>query len=742
MHRRHLEDEASAWRAKVGGRGGALAPHDGVRPPAPRAPPNPDAPARRPSVELPALSSGAAAAGAVPAWSSRSGRSCGAARRPSLGHQRPMLCSRPPNEDGPPSARRPEAARLRCASPLRHGGAPQEAPSSPVAMAPRRPAGPPPRGRPPGRSEGPRQEPRPRATREADATAPPTEHRGGPPSALASPGSSMPSADAPPVPTLAAGWSPRPGVDEPAAVACALLVQSTWRENRAHLRLARARRHLLATAAADVADTHGEEEGETTKKAPLAASGHRCGPASEPATLGPSEALWDEAFAFRQPSVQHAVQAQRRWLLQSEHASAPAQLEALSGQHAGAILTEMAGTEARLHLRTRASGAGAGSWRPPSAVGSAVCADLEQSVAKWRRRAAEGGAEAVLLPCLCLFQVIVAGSHIHRRREKEADQALAALEATADRALDEGFGGEGFMHAVANQFRARVAFQRARMLLVARRCEDAAMEARSAARSLEDRGGPRDFWPPHCWELAACHRIAALGFAGVGSWRKAAPMLSELAPLLAPMGGAQPGLVAALGEDLEATRLELDVAAHMDPRIEKWNAAAELQALVRRAADGLAEARRPAARAAALVLSSLAALVQELPWYVAGSARPEALGEVRAMLREARRLGLDREAVALKVLPLEAACAAMGGGSSAEVCAQTRAWEQESSACLGDDDEGTMSARRLQEALKAAMSGGSSSASGASVCPAKPLQQALRGVLACAGVGWRRPFAP
>ncbi|CAE7888035.1 unnamed protein product [Symbiodinium necroappetens] len=65
------------------------------------------------------------------------------------------------------------------------------------------------------------------------------------------------------------------------------------------------------------------------------------------------------------------------------------------------------------------------------------------------------------------------------------------------------------------------------------------------------------FWPPHPWELAACHRIAALSLCRAGRPARALGELQDLGRLLANIPGSFSDL---LREDVQVLQLEVEVA--------------------------------------------------------------------------------------------------------------------------------------------------------------------------------------
>lgn len=456
-------------------------------------------------------------------------------------------------------------------------------------------------------------------------------------------------------------------------------------------------------------------------------------------TLGTLEALWDEAVAYRQPSTDQVVRAHCRWLLQSGHEEAELQLKTLTGDDTAQLVQQMVQVERRLQLRVR--GEATGHWRPPCAVGEKACSGIEAALHSWRQLLPSGAGprdtpalETLLLPNFCLFELIVAGSYLHRRELARARQFLDYVEGAVD-----GAPLESYLFAVGPQLKARVSLQRARLALLSKDFEAAVATSRAALASLQDRRGPRDFWPPHCWEIAACHRIMALGLAQGGRLRKVVPVLLEQQPFLspAPMCTVQPQLAASLTEDARALRLECDVACHLDASVEKWNAPLELRTLLRDVEAFLAGARLPAIRSSMQVAAAKLTLLQELPWCVAGSARREALDGVMAQLAAARA-ACERPALVQKVLPVEVACIVMRGDTRTAL-ASASAWAKECAAYFGEEDGGCQSARQLIEELSAIPEATVWGTSTGAPQPRKALQQSLHSALVSTGVGYRDP---
>ena len=131
----------------------------------------------------------------------------------------------------------------------------------------------------------------------------------------------------------------RAGVEPAALTLCVLQIQRAWREFRVRLRLHQARTHLKA-------------EGYGCESAPAHAS---CAAARPQACTDPSndhllgdcggdghdavEAVWEEAIAVRQPTVDQMLRAERRWLSQGDKEVHIEQLEVLRGAAAWEVCT-------------------------------------------------------------------------------------------------------------------------------------------------------------------------------------------------------------------------------------------------------------------------------------------------------------------------------------------------------------------------------------------------------------------
>eukprot|EP00746_Dinoflagellata_sp_MGD_P091625 gnl/MRDRNA2_/MRDRNA2_36302_c0_seq1.p1 gnl/MRDRNA2_/MRDRNA2_36302_c0~~gnl/MRDRNA2_/MRDRNA2_36302_c0_seq1.p1 ORF type:complete len:698 (-),score=144.19 gnl/MRDRNA2_/MRDRNA2_36302_c0_seq1:5-2098(-) len=451
--------------------------------------------------------------------------------------------------------------------------------------------------------------------------------------------------------------------------------------------------------------------------------------------------VWDEALSYRQPSVEQVMQTQRRWLqhqlLESGSLFQQSQLDILMKPEVSAMIRGMAKFERRLQLRGREDLAGFFGWRPPSAVGASVCKEIEGAVDEWyqalRRIDEVGGAVQVLpllQPCICLFELVIACSFISRNQLASAHRILKRVEQAAVTAIP-----GTFMHIAALQLRGRAELHLARVDLAHQGFEDAVSKAQQALVWLEDRHGPR-FWPVHCWELALCHRTVALGFAGMCRLKDAHNALGKILPLLAPasMRQAQPELVQALSEDIQVLDLECRVALQVDsvserdPKIPE-----ELQMLSGHATEFLAGIKGDHALARVHAIAAKLALLQEIPWAAAGSARVEVLDATSEKTKVAQNgiRALGAAALAQKVTPLEVSCAVLRGDVSAALsCAQL--WSRNCQRCFGDRNTMTQAAFQLVNELKAQSEAGSDSSRSR-----QAISRSLRKVLQCVGVGVR-----
>ncbi|CAE8637749.1 unnamed protein product [Polarella glacialis] len=292
-------------------------------------------------------------------------------------------------------------------------------------------------------------------------------------------------------------WLRRRGVDDAALLRATLRIQHGWREAGQHRQLLLAKRRLdlengvhrtapEAGAAKQASPSSTSDAHQEARRSKSQADGRQSG-----ATGGdfPEEELWDEALAFRQPSVEYALQAQQRWLRArlDDDEAAEAQLHTLSAEPAVRIAQEMVRLERRLQLRSRSSG---GAWRPPCAVGAVACAEIEAALRTWggvpldTSRPGDRGtlADELLGACFALFQMVLASSHLHRLDLARARAVLAGL----DDAIN-GASPGSFLAAVGSQLHARVTVLRARAALLGNE-HQATEAAAKASGSREKRG--------------------------------------------------------------------------------------------------------------------------------------------------------------------------------------------------------------------------------------------------------------
>jgi len=438
------------------------------------------------------------------------------------------------------------------------------------------------------------------------------------------------------------------------------------------------------------------------------------------------DSTWDEAVAYRQPTADQVVRAQTRWLSASDKHDHHLQLQALQGQEGRRIVQEMARLEQRFQLRRALAGT-AGPWRPPCAIGAAACTEIEDQLAEWTQEtllASSADTGLVLAPCLLLFQLVVASSCLFRRELGAVHRVLAH----AQEALGKACPGS-YLFATGPQLQARVELRLSQAALLENDFAAAVTTAQRALALLTNRQGPRDFWPPHCWEMAACHRLAALGLAGLRRQGAALEALAELGPRLGPgpTSAAEPRLAGRLCEDARTLELECRAAQHLGEGPGRPRGAEDLQALQRTAGALLAEPRTLHGRARALALAAKLSLVQELPWHDAGSARAPALQQAAESLAAAHE-GLRHAELLQKVAPLEVVCAAMRGEVQ-EALAHGEAWAQECSVSFGEDSELAQNARHFMKELILATPGASESQ------PCRALQRVVLDALNCIGVG-------
>lgn len=372
-------------------------------------------------------------------------------------------------------------------------------------------------------------------------------------------------------------------------------------------------------------------------------------------------------------------------------------------------------------------------WRPPCAVGAAAATSIESALHEWREQAIAVADESVgdgltldalLRPCFCLFELVLAGSWLHRRQPEEVADLLASL-AEAVEAAPRGT----YLAAVGPSLLARVRLQEAGFALHCGDSRGALALSREAWGLLQDRRGPRDFWPMHGWELAACRRLEALALAALGELRKVQPLLAELPSLLEPAAacGARPAMFVPLLADVRALRIEAAIAVLIDPDIETWDAPAEMRQLLHDVQTLLSEDVPPHVRACMRVAAARLVVLAETPWFAAGSVRTDALDEQlsRLVLAEAE---LPEEAAVQKVFPVRVACLVMcGDTSAAQACAES--WAARAEERFGAGSLACRSARGLAKQLAVP-------APADSVAPARALQRAIREALASTGIGW------
>lgn len=259
-----------------------------------------------------------------------------------------------------------------------------------------------------------------------------------------------------------------------------------------------------------------------------------------------------------------------------------------------------------------------------------------------------------LVPAVSLFQLCLASSYLHGMQLQRSYQHLDELEASLNAAPPGSYAeaASAALHARATLLRACLAHREGRFAA-------AEVAAKDALEMLEARRSPRDFWPPHCWELASCRRLAVKALCALGRPSRALGELQAITPLLAPDGAAlAPPLAAKLKEEISVLRLEVEVTVDVDQHsAEKCVVpSAILQAFLRRVQALLPEVSLAFVRIELQLLAAKLTLLEELPWFVAGGARAEAVNAVHQWLADARAAGRDAE-----VLPAESICAALMG---------------------------------------------------------------------------------
>lgn len=533
----------------------------------------------------------------------------------------------------------------------------------------------------------------------------------------------------------------RPGVDASTMLASVRHIQQAWRDCRHRLRILYARNQLEGRAiecgsGATLRDLDALPDDvrakfhATSKSIPATktvAAAPCCAETSGGFRApGDPEAAWDEALTFRQTSAEQAIRAQNRWLREYSVESQQVQLDWIQGDAVTRTVQDVTCLETRLQLRRResqaASGGVAAAWRPPSAVGATACQEIEKEIGAWRAQLRGGSLsapepnlapgndagrdacfpvaawpEVLVLPCLCLLLLTVACSRVYRGEVVGAQQALAAIDAALA-----GAPTTSFLFAVGTQLRARALLQIARCALLTPDFLGACAATERALAFLEDRRGPRDFWPPHCWEHAACYRTKVLALAGLQCYKEAIAALDKLEPLVAPasMRQAAPRVAEALIEDVRVLRLECEAARDTECGLSAGVVpAAALQVLADSAERLQCQLKGLYTTGRCQAIMAKLTLLQELPWYGSGCARTEALEMAATHLASSRRC-LGEAAYAQKLAGAEAVCAAMRGqGDGAMEAAE--AWAQECQVVFKREDErNTRASRLIRELVK------------------------------------------
>lgn len=331
--------------------------------------------------------------------------------------------------------------------------------------------------------------------------------------------------------------------------------------------------------------------------------------------------------------------------------------------------------ECHFQLRTR----GSASWRPPCALGEFARQNIEEVVsAALDLCRGDVRTQHMLMPALCSLRLTVASSCMHYLQLQRASAVLSELELSLQSAGE--FGG---LDMLSQRIASRATLLRSRAAWLSGGAASA-----EAAETTKSRGSSRSqrqnvalptaclssevFWPPHPWELAACHRIAALSLCRAGRPARALGELQDLGRLLANIPGSFSDL---LREDVQVLQLEVEVAVDVDLRCaDKGNVqSATLQAFVRRADSLLKVATYAPCACRLLALTARLLLLAEIPWYVASGARAEALEDASDRLDEASQVEPHR------VLAAQAVCAALKGNvSGAQAAASMWAESQDS----------------------------------------------------------------
>jgi len=557
-------------------------------------------------------------------------------------------------------------------------------------------------------------------------------------------------------------WLSRPGVEADCLLKRVTHIQRAWRSSRGRLRLLAAKRQLEGGYKDSFVERAAGHGGPPSNPAHIVANTIPAGAGSCTGTrthgvapLGSEdpEAAWDQAIAHRQPSVDQVMSSQNRWFQESDSEKSKSLLEILSGDAAKALLRRLRNVECRFQLR--ANGDASSPWRPPCAVGTAACDEIEMELEACRaeaRTAVCTDLDLILLPCFTLFEVIIASSVLYRRKLGAAHRMLAATEWNLRCAPPGSFAAW-----VSKQLASRASLHLARLQVLEGQAGLAVLTARSAIEVMVKRDGPRSFWPAHSWELAACHRTVALGLAGLGRYGEGLTELVEAerqltAPCVSSAIAVEPQILSCLRDDIRVLKLEFNVALRVDgsdvayARViqEDIGTPAAIQAVLEAANKLLAElserellpeVRSPHALARVRAVGTKLALLQELPWFVAGCGRIEALEAAMEQLASSSRM-LSKAARLQKITPVEVAHAAICGDATSAL-ESASAWLQECSKVFGRTDSFTEQVNQVNSELLSELETTLTPADSKRKRPRQAFQNVMRATLACTVAGLR-----
>jgi len=438
----------------------------------------------------------------------------------------------------------------------------------------------------------------------------------------------------------------RPGVNEDSLCRSTRRIQRAWRELLQHRHLELARQQLLQLA----------PPSKEVKISPILLQEVRGLPLGETkCAASPDEDVWDEAIFSHYPSVDDMLSERVK---QEAGEAVACRKPAVLG-----LVQRLRKLERHFQLRTR----GSAPWRPPCALGESARQNLEEVIrAALDQCRGDIRMQHMLMPALCSLRLTVASSCMHCLELQRASAVLSELEVSLQSAGE--FDG---LDMLSQRIASRATLLRSRAAWLSGGAVSAEAAARDALQLLQE---SQDcvFWPPHPWELAACHRIAALSLCRAGRPARALGELQDLGRLLANIPGSLADL---LREDVQVLQLEVEVAVDVDLRCaDKGNVqSATLQAFVRRADSLLKAATHLPCACRLLALAARLLLLAEMPWYVASGARAEALEDASDRLDEASQVEPHR------VLAAQAVCAVLKGDvSGAQAAASIWAESQDS----------------------------------------------------------------